>query len=128
VRQWEDLRQHSFLRFHVLIDDDKTGGLRKALPSFVQIIEVPGPNIFRTSKAKYKARALEFYRQQQNLSDEDWVVHLDEESLIDAASIQACLDFILRGEAQIGMVHTVSVFQIENCTDIFTRARFIITG
>ncbi|KAJ7300588.1 glycosyl transferase family group 2-domain-containing protein [Mycena albidolilacea] len=103
VRQWEDLRRHTFLRFHVVIDDENCHELRKALPSFVQIIQVPGPGIFRTSKAKYKARALEFYRQQQNLSKEDWVLHLDEESLIDAASVQACLDFILGGEAHIGM-------------------------
>ncbi|KAJ6559523.1 glycosyl transferase family group 2-domain-containing protein [Mycena capillaripes] len=103
VHQWEDLRRHSFLRFHVLSDEGKGEELRKALPSFVQIIEVPGPSIFRTSKAKYKARALEFYRQQQNLSKDDWVLHLDEESLIDEASVHACVDFILGGEAQIGM-------------------------
>lgn len=44
----------------------------------------------------YKARALEYFRIRAQLGPEDWVLHLDEETLIDEHCIRACIDFIER--------------------------------
>ncbi len=51
------------------------------------------PHSFQTKFAKYKARALEYFRIKMNLSDRDWVLHLDEESVIDSDNLAACIDF-----------------------------------
>lgn len=56
-----------------------------------------------TAKAKYKARALEYFRITANLGPDDWVLHLDEETLVDQETISACQDFIANEtEFQIG--------------------------
>lgn len=52
------------------------------------------PKSFMTNKSKYKARALEWYRQTMRYTEFDWVLHLDEESVIDDESIKRVLDFI----------------------------------
>jgi hypothetical protein len=52
------------------------------------------PKAFTTGKAMYKARALEWYRRQLKLTENDWILHLDEESVIDAYGIRRCLEFI----------------------------------
>jgi len=52
------------------------------------------PKSFSTTHSKYKARALEWYRQAMQYSENDWVLHLDEESVIDDESVKRCLDFI----------------------------------
>lgn len=44
--------------------------------------------------SKYKARALEWYRQTMRYSEHDWILHLDEESVIDDESVKKCLEFI----------------------------------
>lgn len=66
------------------------------------------PEGFVSGKARYKARALEYFRESQVLTKEDWVLHLDEECIIDDHVIQACLDFIERGTDDIGMVSVLA--------------------
>ncbi len=60
------------------------------------------PDSFQTRFARYKARALEFFRLEIQLQDNDWVLHLDEESVIDAQGVAACLDFCLRSPHLMG--------------------------
>ena len=73
------------IRVHVLTDE----------PYFFENINCfTCPKSFQTEKSKYKARALEWYRTIMRYSEFDWVLHLDEESVIDADSVKAVLDFI----------------------------------
>ncbi|KAN0065299.1 hypothetical protein ACQY0O_001134 [Thecaphora frezii] len=44
--------------------------------------------------AKHKARALDYFRHVANLTPYDWVLHMDEESIMDAASLRGCMDMI----------------------------------
>lgn len=91
------------VRFHVLLDEEtKEVEFRQALPSFVQIVVVP--SAFTPSKAKYKARALEYYRRNQQLGSGDWVLHLDEESMIDEAVMEACINSITKSDIDMFMV------------------------
>jgi hypothetical protein len=60
----------------------------------VQIWRVPADYV--TVKAMYKARALEFFRITARLGPEDWVLHLDEETLVDEHCLRTCIDFIER--------------------------------
>jgi hypothetical protein len=55
---------------------------------------VATPRSYRPSKALYKARALEYFRTSGLVRDEDWILHLDEETIIDAHVVETCLDFI----------------------------------
>ncbi len=54
------------------------------------------PPTFRTRHGRYKARALEYFRRQQHFGPGDWVLHLDEESVIDEHGLRACIDFCER--------------------------------
>jgi hypothetical protein len=54
------------------------------------------PADFQPRHARYKARALEYFRQQQRFGPGDWVLHLDEESVLDAHGLQACIDYCER--------------------------------
>lgn len=117
VRPWESLRQHEKAEFFIVLDDmDKAVLDRLRLPSYVQVIQVP--KTFKSVQAKYKARALEYFRQSQQLTDQDWILHLDEESKIDHAVIQSCVDFIERGHEDIGMVSWYS-----SCYQLFRATR-----
>ncbi|KAJ3369914.1 hypothetical protein HDU91_006762, partial [Kappamyces sp. JEL0680] len=52
------------------------------------------PKAFKTAGSKYKARALEWYRQTMRYTEHDWILHLDEESVIDDESVKRVLEFI----------------------------------
>lgn len=118
------LKNHPRLQFHILADGHGDN-FRRALPSFIEINTVP--ESFQPQKATYKARALEYFRLEQNLSKDDWVLHLDEESEIDEFVIKTCLDFIERGDDDIGMVCTVpSSLTILNMSTIVARGLFTI--
>ena len=54
------------------------------------------PPEFQTRHARYKARALEYFRQQQRFGPGDWVLHLDEESVVDSRTVAACQDYCRR--------------------------------
>ena len=45
-------------------------------------------------KAKYKARALDYFRYHVSLGVYDWILHMDEESVTDAESLRHCMEFI----------------------------------
>lgn len=71
-------------------------------PAGFEQLQVPVD--FRAERATHKARVLERYRRQANLTDHDWVLHLDEETEIDEYLMKTCLDFIERGSDDVGMV------------------------
>ncbi|KAJ3053400.1 hypothetical protein HK097_004376 [Rhizophlyctis rosea] len=78
-------RLHPCVRIHVLTDE----------PYFFENINCyTCPKSFRTANSKYKARALEWYRQTMRYTQYDWVLHLDEESVIDDESVRRVLEFI----------------------------------
>ncbi|EDU49778.1 hypothetical protein PTRG_06858 [Pyrenophora tritici-repentis Pt-1C-BFP] len=65
----------SRITFIVLTDE---GSSVASLELGVKIVVVP--KSFSPPTAKYKARALEYFRINQQLTDTDWVLHLDEET------------------------------------------------
>ncbi|KAI8908504.1 glycosyltransferase like family 2-domain-containing protein [Gorgonomyces haynaldii] len=76
---------HPAVRVHVLTDE----------PYFFENINCyTCPKSFKTANSKYKARALEWYRQTMRYTEHDWVLHLDEESVIDDESVKRVLEFI----------------------------------
>ncbi|KND04776.1 uncharacterized protein SPPG_00479 [Spizellomyces punctatus DAOM BR117] len=78
-------RLHPCVRVHVLTDE----------PYFFENLNCyTCPKSFRTANSKYKARALEWYRQTMRFTEHDWVLHLDEESVIDDESVKRVLEFI----------------------------------
>lgn len=78
-------RLHPSVRVHVLTDE----------PYFFENINCyTCPKNFKTAGSKYKARALEWYRQTMRYTEHDWVLHLDEESVIDDESVKRVLEFI----------------------------------
>ncbi|KAJ0357611.1 hypothetical protein COL154_009917 [Colletotrichum chrysophilum] len=108
TRAWAPMQNIPGVRFHVLLDDEtKEVEFRQALPSFVQIVVVP--SAFTPSKAKYKARALEYYRRNQQLGSGDWVLHLDEESMIDEAVMEACINSITKSDIDMFMISVEKV-------------------
>lgn len=103
IAPWTELRHiDSRLEFHTVLDGGSELAKRYHLPSFVHINEVP--DSYKPSRAMYKARALEYFRRHVCLEEKDWVLHLDEETQLDAYAIKAVLDFIERGDRQIAMV------------------------
>ncbi|KAL5358918.1 glycosyltransferase family 2 protein [Aspergillus floccosus] len=97
---WDALK-HPSIRFHIITEGDAAEKFRQALPSYIEVDAIPVS--FCSRNAKHKARALEYFRQSQVLTKDDWVLHLDEESEIDASVVKACVDFVERGTAHIGM-------------------------
>jgi hypothetical protein len=60
------------------------------------------PQTFNTRNAKYKARALEYFRKYIKLENKDWILHLDEESVLLKNDLYHCIDFILEGTYKWG--------------------------
>lgn len=101
VKMWQSCKHYTDVSFYVVLDSAQ-GYLEDLLPSFVTVVKVPGS--FQPAHAKYKGRALEWFRRHLKLSENDWVLHLDEETEIDEYLVKACLDFIERGTEDVGMV------------------------
>uniref|UniRef100_A0A8D8LF99 Beta-1,4-mannosyltransferase egh n=1 Tax=Cacopsylla melanoneura TaxID=428564 RepID=A0A8D8LF99_9HEMI len=75
------------------------------LPVHRRIREVVVPKSYKTkSGALFKARALQYCLEDNVniLSGSDWVVHLDEETLLTENSIRGVLNFVLDGKHQFG--------------------------
>lgn len=69
------------------------------------VLDIPHllvPAEFQPRHAQYKARALEYFRQQQRFGPHDWVLHLDEESGLDPHALRACLDYCRRSSFLYG--------------------------
>jgi Glycosyl transferase family group 2 len=61
------------------------------------------PRSFRPRRALFKARALEWFRLYMRLEDTDWVLHLDEETIVDDHTIRTCINFAeLQGDYDYG--------------------------
>lgn len=75
------------------------------LPENQRIRQVVVPSSYRPkSGALFKARALQYCLEEDVniLSDNDWIVHLDEETLVTEASIRGILNFVIEGRHQFG--------------------------
>jgi egghead protein (zeste-white 4 protein) len=69
------------------------------------------PSSYRTkSGALFKARALQYCLEEDVnvLSDADWIVHLDEETIVTEAAMRGILNFVLDGKHQFGQVSFMS--------------------
>ena len=75
------------------------------------------PATFGAQEARFKARSLEWFRTALKFRDDDWILHLDEESVIDKHTIGACIDFIERGKHDIGQVYIQWTFFEQSNTD-----------
>lgn len=91
-RTWEQLAP--------LMDERMQLDVVTDLPVDVPHIRVPAE--FTPERARFKARALEYYRVTMNLTPEDWVLHLDEESVVDREGLEACLLFCRRSPHLMG--------------------------
>ena len=76
--------------------------LRIVTDCHIDVPHILVPESFKLNFGRYKARALEYFRVQTHLGENDWVLHLDEESVLDAHGLQACLDFIRRSRSLLG--------------------------
>ncbi|KAL3852336.1 hypothetical protein ACJMK2_015993 [Sinanodonta woodiana] len=90
-------------------------GLRNFLFEVVADVYIPGiddlcrqftvPNSYKTKHGTlFKARALNYCLEPgvSDLADEEWVVHLDEETILTPSSIYGIIKFIKDGKADIG--------------------------
>ncbi|KAH8916814.1 glycosyltransferase family 2 protein [Atractiella rhizophila] len=60
----------------------------------LQNIVCPKSYVSPLGKAKYKARALDYFRYHVSLGVYDWILHMDEESVTDAESLRRCIEFV----------------------------------
>ncbi|CAK9291801.1 unnamed protein product [Gordionus sp. m RMFG-2023] len=70
-----------------------------------RIFELVVPDSYRTPRGSlFKARALQFALEDVNhfLNDDDWIVHLDEETLLTTDSLIGILNFICDGKNDFG--------------------------
>lgn len=75
------------------------------LPKHPRVREVVVPSTYRPkSGALFKARALQYCLEDDVnvLNDNDWIVHLDEETLLTDNSVRGILNFVLDGRYQFG--------------------------
>ncbi|KAF1975494.1 hypothetical protein BU23DRAFT_566608 [Bimuria novae-zelandiae CBS 107.79] len=89
------------IKVHLLIEEHYSDSYRALQKQNVSITALPAS--YTPKKATHKARALEYFRQQQRLTKKDWVLHLDEETLIDGHVAQTCIDFIERRDREMQM-------------------------
>lgn len=68
----------------------------------VDLPHIQVPQDFQPRHARFKARALEYYRIHSNFGEHDWVLHLDEETIVDAACLEACLLYCRRSPHFMG--------------------------
>jgi hypothetical protein len=88
------------ITFHLLTTDDKVVKFQHLDNIHLEAV----PQNFRPSKAIFKARSLEWFRLSRQFSSFDWVLHLDEETIIDQYALLACIKFIERTTFHIGQV------------------------
>jgi len=87
--------------FQIEVVSDKPIGLTPHR----RVREVVIPPKYRTSSgALFKARALQYCLENSvnELADHDWIVHLDEETLMTENSVRGILNFVLDGKHQFG--------------------------
>lgn len=117
IASWRELRHlDERVQFHIVLDADTKLGWSDEVPPFINVNWVP--KSFRPRLALYKARALEFFRRNVHLEEDDWVLHLDEETQLDSYAINAVLDFIERGDEHVGMVCRLGTIRFKAMTNI----------
>uniref|UniRef100_A0AAG5D1M4 Glycosyltransferase 2-like domain-containing protein n=1 Tax=Anopheles atroparvus TaxID=41427 RepID=A0AAG5D1M4_ANOAO len=87
--------------FCIEVVTDRTIGLGRAR----RIREIVVPKQYRTkSGALFKARALQYCLEDgvNTLHNDDWVVHLDEETLLTKDSVRGIMNFVLNGRHLFG--------------------------
>ncbi|XP_050416005.1 beta-1,4-mannosyltransferase egh [Patella vulgata] len=80
---------------------DKLIGIKEGL----NVREVVVPDSYQTKHgSRYKARALQYCLEEgvNILSDNDWIIHLDEETLITESSLIGVINFINDGQYEFG--------------------------
>lgn len=84
-----------------VVTDKKIPGLSEY--SRVREVVVP-PSYVTKSGALFKARALQYCLEQEVniLADSDWIVHLDEETILTDNAIRGILNFVFDGKHQFG--------------------------
>jgi egghead protein (zeste-white 4 protein) len=88
-------------KFLIEVVTDKPINLHK----HPRIREIVVPNTYRTkSNAMYKARALQYALEDDVnlLNDDDWIVHLDEETILTENAMRGILNFLFEGKYHIG--------------------------
>ena len=104
------------ISFYIVTEENMAVRLSERLVHICHIPVVSVPASFSPPKAKYKARALEYFRIQQRFTNADWILHLDEETYMDEHAVRACIDAIERGEgidfAQVGI--TCAILNIQS--------------
>jgi egghead protein (zeste-white 4 protein) len=88
-------------KFQIEVVTDKSINL----PKHPRLVEVVVPSTYCTkTNAMYKARALQYALDNTScqLSDDDWIVHLDEETILTDNSMRGILNFVFEGKYDIG--------------------------
>lgn len=88
-------------KFIIEIVTDKSLNLQR----HARVREIIVPNEYRTkTNARYKSRALQYALEDDVnlLNDDDWIVHLDEETLLTESSLRGILNFLFEGKHPIG--------------------------
>jgi hypothetical protein len=96
----QEALRRTYEKIRPLIDERMRLDLVTDLPVDLPHIRVPAD--FTTKHARFKARALEYYRQLMNFSKDDWILHLDEETIVDEESLEACILFCKRSPHLLG--------------------------
>jgi hypothetical protein len=105
-QQYQHPTTHTNMILYLLVDEaPNLVRVRDMVQTFIlhncYVHLVVTPKQFVTQHARFKARALEYFRQQHVL-DTDWVLHMDEESTIDSPNLLECINFIHDGQYDIG--------------------------
>jgi len=96
MRGWQLVDKR--ISFHIVTEEAKAGPFAERFADYEDVALVGVPAGFSARRAKYKARALEYFRAVSNLTEFDWVLHLDEETFVDAYALEACIDVIERSK------------------------------
>ncbi|XP_064081594.1 beta-1,4-mannosyltransferase egh-like isoform X1 [Macrobrachium nipponense] len=91
------------------------------LPENQRVRQVVVPSSYRPkSGALFKARALQYCLEEDVnlLADTDWIVHLDEETLVTDSAIRGILNFVIEGRHQFGQ--GLITYANENIKNWFT--------
>jgi hypothetical protein len=86
---------HTSIRVIVLTDEPY------AYPDLQNVV-CPQNHIGPNGVARHKARALDYFRTSMKVDKYDWILHMDEESTIDAESLRRCFDFVRYETHHIG--------------------------
>ncbi|KAI2609827.1 glycosyl transferase family group 2-domain-containing protein [Hypoxylon fragiforme] len=120
---------------HVLCEEEYAGRFHGIFRDHVFIHGVPSS--YKPRKAKYKARALEWFRIDRKIQDDDWVLYLDEETMIDEYTVKTCVEFISKQDSVdlgTGVIHynghnywgavIPQIGDINRVTDDYGRCQF----